>query len=98
MTASQQRVQRGVSPSGVSLVSISASPGVEGVVARDTVITDDFARRRADNLDAEAAYYRSPGHPTGAGPGPCYYGDLVREMATDRAAMAQRIRTQNAAT
>jgi hypothetical protein len=70
MTASQQRVQRGVNPSGVSLVNISASPGVEGVAARDTVITDDFARRRADNLDAEAAYYRPPGHPTGAGPGP----------------------------
>jgi hypothetical protein len=68
MTVSQQRVPRGVSPSGVSLVSISASPGVEGVVARDTVITDDFVRRRADSRDAEAAYYRPPGHPTAAGP------------------------------
>jgi hypothetical protein len=70
MTVSQKRVPRGVSPSGVSLVSISASPGVEGVVARDTVIIDDFVRRRADILDAEAAYYRPPGHPTAAGPGP----------------------------
>jgi anti-anti-sigma regulatory factor len=54
MTASQQRAQRGVKPGGVSLVSISASPGVEGVVVPDTVISDKLARRRADNLNAEA--------------------------------------------
>ncbi len=47
---------RRVTPGGVSLVSISAMRGVEGVVVRDPVITDDFARRRADSLDAEAAY------------------------------------------
>ena len=46
MTASQRCAWRGVSPSGVSLVSISASPGVERAVARDTVITDDFAQNQ----------------------------------------------------
>jgi hypothetical protein len=100
MTASQKRVQRGVSPSGVSLVSISASPGVEGVVVRDTVINDDFACRRADSLDAEAAYYRHRAIQQEQAVGPGYYVDLLREMAADRAAMAQRIRIriQNAAT
>ncbi len=98
MTASQQRVQRGVKPGDVSLVSISASPGVEGVVVRDPVITDDFARRRADSLDAEAAYYRHRAIQEEQALGPGYYVDLLREMATDQATMAQRIRTQNAAT
>jgi hypothetical protein len=98
MTASQKRVQRGVKPGDVSLVSISASPGVEGVVVRDPVINDDFARRRADSLDAEAAYYRHRAIQEEQALGPGYYVDLLREMATDRAAMAQRIRTQNAAT
>lgn len=54
MTASQERAQRDVNPSGVSLVSISASPLPDGVAVRDTVIKDDFVRRRADNLNAEA--------------------------------------------
>ncbi|MCA1821114.1 MAG: STAS domain-containing protein [Pseudonocardia sp.] len=54
MTASQKRAQRGVNPGVVSLVSINASPGVEGVVERETVVNDDLARRRADNLNAEA--------------------------------------------
>ncbi|HXT42499.1 MAG TPA: hypothetical protein VN748_00050, partial [Pseudonocardiaceae bacterium] len=89
---------RGVTPGGVSLVSISAMPGVEGVVVRDPVITDDFARRRADSLDAEAAYYRHRAIQEEQALGPGYYVDLLREMATDRAAMALRIRPQNAAT
>lgn len=76
MTASQERTRRGVCPSGVSLGSISALPGVEGVVVRDTAINDDFAGRRADNLDtateqavtiarggAEYAYITLRGHP-----------------------------------
>ena len=96
MTVSQERA-RGSDLSGVSLVSTSASPGVDGVVVRDTVINDDFARRRADNLDVEAAYYRNRALQEERALGPGYYVDLLRGMATDRAAMAQRIRTQNAA-
>jgi hypothetical protein len=98
MTASQKRAQWGVTPGGVSLISISASPGVEGMVARDPVITDDFAHRRADSLDAEAAYYRHWAIQQQQALGAGYYVDLLREMATDQAAMAQWIRTQNAAT
>ena len=54
----------------------SASPGVDGVVVRDTVINHDFARRRANKLDtaaeqtvtisrggAEYAYITLQGHP-----------------------------------
>lgn len=98
MTASQKRPQRGVNPSDVSLVNVSVSPGVEGVVVRDTVINDDFARRRADNLDVEAAYYRHRAIQEEQAMGSGYYVDLLREMATDRAAMAQQIRAQNGAT
>jgi hypothetical protein len=98
MTVSHKRVQRGVNPGGVSLVSISASPGVEGVVARDPVITDDYAHRRAESLDAEAAYYRHRAIQEEQALGAGYYVDLLREMATDQAAMALRIRPQNAAT
>jgi hypothetical protein len=65
------------------------------VGVRDTVINDDFARRRANNLDAEAAYYRHRAIQEEQALGPGYYVDLLREMATDRAAMAQRIRIRN---
>lgn len=97
MTASHKHPQRGVDPCVGSLVSISVSPGVEGVVIRDAV-NDDFARRRANNLDVEAAYYRHRAIQEEQVEGPGYYVDLLREMATDRAAMAQRIRTRNGAT
>jgi anti-anti-sigma regulatory factor len=76
MTANQERAQWEVNPSGVSLVSISASPLPDDVAVRDTVINDDFIRRRADNLNAEAeqtitiarggagyAYITLQGHP-----------------------------------
>jgi hypothetical protein len=96
MVASQERIERGADPSGVSSVSISASRGVDGVVVRDTVINADFARRRADVLDVEAEYYRHRAVQEAIGPG--YYVDLLWDMASDRAAMAQRIRTRNAAT
>lgn len=59
MTPSQERTQRGVSPSGVSLSNVDVSPDDDDVVVLDTVIQDDFARRRADNLDVEAAHYRN---------------------------------------
>jgi hypothetical protein len=65
------------------------------VVVFDAVIEDDFARRLADNLDAEAGHYRHRAIQERAlGPG-YYYVDLLRDMAADRAAMAQRIRTGN---
>lgn len=67
-------------------------------MVRDTVIDDDFARRRADNLDVEAAYYRHRAIQEEQALGSGYYVDLLREMATDRAAMAQRIRARNGAT
>lgn len=48
--------------------------------------------RRADELDAEAAYcdHRASG--------PGYYVDLLRGVAADRVVMAQRLRTGNGAT
>jgi hypothetical protein len=93
MAASPERAERGVDPSGVSLVSINASFGAEGVVVPDTVTNDDVARRRADDLDAEAAYYRRRAIQEEQALGPGYYVDLLRGMATGRAALAQRIRT-----
>jgi hypothetical protein len=56
------------------------------------------ARRRADDLDAEAAYYRYRAIQEELALGPGYYVDLLRGIATNQAAMAQRIRTGNAAT
>jgi hypothetical protein len=96
MTASQQRASRGVNPSVVSLDNIGVSPGID-VVVGETVIQDDFARRRADNLDAEAAHYRHRAIQEERALGPGYYVDLLLDMAADRAAMAQRIRTGNGA-
>lgn len=93
MTASQQRAQRRVNPSGVSLVGVGVSPCADGVVVGDTVIRDDFVGGRADDLDAEAAYYRHRAIQEERALGPGYYVDLLRGMAADRAAMAQRIRT-----
>lgn len=90
--------QRRADPSDVSLVSSSASPDTDGGVALDTVINDNIARRRADDLDAEAAYYRRRAIQEEQALGPGYYVNLLRGIATDRAATAQRIRTRNGAT
>ena len=85
----QQRTQRKNDPRGASLIS--------GDAARQVVITtstvDAAARHRADELDAEAAYYHRRAIQEQQALGPGYYVDLLRAMATDRAAMAQRIRT-----
>jgi hypothetical protein len=56
MTASQERAQREANPSDVSLVSITALSFPDVVAARDTVINDDFIRRCANNLNAEAEH------------------------------------------
>jgi hypothetical protein len=98
MVASQKRAQQGAEPSDVSLVGINESLGAEGGVILDTVVNDVFAHRRADELDAEAVYYRYRATQEEQALGPGYYVDLLRGMATDRAAMAQRIRTRNGAT
>jgi hypothetical protein len=96
MTTSQERAQRGADSSAVWFASIRALPGVDGVVVRETVLDDDFVRRRADCLDAEAKYYRPRAVQEERALGPGYYVDLLWGMASDRAAMAQRVWTQNA--
>ncbi|MGH3923199.1 MAG: hypothetical protein ACRDTT_10080 [Pseudonocardiaceae bacterium] len=63
----------------------------------DTVTNDDAVRRRAEGLDAEAAYYRRRAIQEEQALGPGYYVDLLRGMANDRAALAQRIRTRKRA-
>jgi hypothetical protein len=89
--------QSGINPSGASLVSVGVSPGADDVAVRETVIHEEFYRRRADDLDAEAAYYRDRAIQEERALGPGYYVDLLRDMAADRAAMAQRIRTGSGA-
>ncbi len=93
MAASHKRTQRGADPSDVSLISTGASSGAEGVVVVDTVTNNNLARRRADDLDAEAAYYRRRAIQEEQALGPGHYVDLLRSVASDRAALAQRVRT-----
>ncbi len=97
MAASHQRAQRGADPWGVSLVSSSACSGADGVGVLNTVTEDGFARRRVEDLDAEAAYYRHRAIQEEQALGPGYYVDLLWGMATDLAALAQQIRTQKPA-
>jgi hypothetical protein len=93
MATSHQRTQRRADPSGASFISVNTSFPAVGVVVPNTLTHDDSARRRAADLDAEAAYYRHRAIQEEQALGPGYYVDLLRDMATDRAAMAQRIRT-----
>jgi hypothetical protein len=67
-------------------------------VAVTTTTIDAPARHRADELDAEAAYYHRRAIQEQQALGPGHYVDLLRSMATDRSAMAQRIRTGKDAT
>ena len=113
MATRYERAQREADPSGVSLVGVSVWPGADGVVI-DTVLHDDFAHRfqaheldlvkvlaqfrRADELDADAVYYRRRATQQERARGPGYYVGLLRALASDRAAMAQRLRTGNEAT
>ncbi len=96
MTASQKPAQQETDPNGISPIDISALPRIDDAAVRNTGIDDDFARSRADSLHAEAEYYRHRAIQEERALGPGYYVDLLREMAHDRAAMAQRIRIQNA--
>ncbi|MGH8571466.1 MAG: hypothetical protein ACREX8_02670 [Gammaproteobacteria bacterium] len=93
MAAGYECAQRGADPSGASLVSINASPGADRGGILDPVVNNDFPRSRADELDAEAAYYAHRAMQEEQALGPGYYVDLLRGMAADRTAMAQRLRT-----
>ena len=100
MAASHESAQRGAHPSGVSPLIIRASSRANGVVATETVHTvtnDDVTYRRAEDLDAEAAYYQRRAIQEEQALGPGYYVDLLRGMANDRAALAQRIPTRTRA-
>jgi hypothetical protein len=113
MATRHERVEREADPSGVSLVGFSVWSGAEGVVI-DTVLHNDVVRRfqayeldfvkvlaqfrRADELDADAAYYRHRATQQEQARGLGYYVGLLRALASDRAAMAQRLRTGNEAT
>ena len=113
MATHHERAQQEADPSGVSLVSFSVWPGADGVVT-DTALHDDLVHRfqahelefvkvlaqfrRADELDADATYYRHRATQQEQARGPGYYVALLRALATDRAAMAQRLRTENEAT
>lgn len=94
MATSPEYTQRGVDRSGVSLISIGALPEADGVVVLDTVIKDAFSGSRADQLEAEAAYYHHRAIQEKQALGPGYYVDLLWGMASDRAAMAQRLRNR----
>lgn len=114
MASSPERAQRGTDLGGVSRVSFTAWPGADGVVVLDAVINDDFAHRfqayeldcmqvlaqfrRADELDAEAAYYGQQALQQEQARGPGYFVGLLQALATDRATMAQRLRTANETT
>jgi hypothetical protein len=67
--------------------------GAEDVGVPATLTNDDVARRCADDLDAEAAYCRHRAVQEEQALGAGYYVDLLRGVATDRAVLAQRIRT-----
>ena len=88
-TTRQKRPQRKDDPSGPPLISCDAAQQV----VTTTITVDTPTRHRADELDAEAAYYHRRAIEEQQALGPGYYVDLLQAMATDRAAMAQRIRT-----
>ncbi|MGH3780338.1 MAG: hypothetical protein ACRDRO_06830 [Pseudonocardiaceae bacterium] len=105
MAASHERTQREPDRSSVSLNSFSAWPGM----VLDRVVIDDFAYRfnaheldwmkvlaefrRADELDAEAAYYTHRALQEEQARRPGYFVGLLRALATDRAAVARQLRT-----
>jgi hypothetical protein len=83
--AGSERAEGRAATSSESFVSTSDALHSRDVVDRD--------RSPADALDAEAAYYSHRAVQEEQALGPGYYVDLLRGMATDRAAMAQRLRT-----
>ena len=98
MVPSPEYAERGTDRSGAVAVSIGVFPGADELVVLDTAPNNDFSRNRADQLGAEAAYYRHRARQEEQAQGSGYYVDLLRGMATDRAAMALRLRNSNRAT
>lgn len=98
MATSREQAQRGVTTRGTPPTGISASPGVDDVAVLDFDFDDDGTRYRAEDLDAQAAYYRHRAIQEERALGPGYYVDLLRGMAADRSAMAQQIRLRHGAT
>lgn len=113
MATGHEHAQREADCGGISLASFSVSSGADDVGAPETVINEDFAHRfrayeldyvkvlaqfrRADELDAEAAYYGHRALQQEQARGPGYFVGLLRALATDRAAMARRLRTETGA-
>lgn len=78
---------------------MGAHPDVDDEAPRPgAVLEGDFIRRRAEDLDAQAVYYRHRAIQEERALGPGYYVELLRSMATDRTVMAERIRHWNGTT
>lgn len=78
---------------------MGAHPDVDDEALRPgAVLEGDFIRRRAEDLDAQAAYYRHRAIQEERALGPGYYVELLRSMAADRTVMAERIRHWNGTT
>lgn len=106
MATSHEHARRETDPSGISLVGFGVDSGADGVVAPDTVSNDDSSHRfrsheldyakvlaqfrRAEESEAEAAYYGQSALQQEQARGPGYFVGLLRALATDRAAMVQR--------
>jgi hypothetical protein len=94
MATGHEHAQREADFGGISLASFSVSSGADGVVAPETVINEDSAHRfrayeldyvkvlaqfrRADELDAEAAYYGHRAMQQEQERGPGYFVGLLR--------------------
>ena len=95
MVGNHKHAQRRADPRDVSLAN--ASRVAEGVALLDAAANGDLIRRRADKLDAEAAYYRHRAIQEEQALGPGHYVDLLRKMASHQAAVAQQLRTSKGA-
>jgi hypothetical protein len=91
MATNHQRTQHRADPSGASVISVNTSFPAVGVVVPNTLTHDDATCRRAESLDTEAAYYHHRAIQEEQALGPGHYVNLLRDMATDQAAMAQQI-------
>jgi hypothetical protein len=90
MATSHKRTQRKTDPRDISRTN--APTGAKSAVVLDAAANGELIRRRADALDADAAYYRHRAIQEERALGPGYYVDLLRKMASHQAAMAQQLR------